>query len=467
MIARDELIELISSNSCYTYKFDVTTDTISEDIVDRNGYNYTKAAGLTSPCSFDEIIRRSFDSELLDMEFTIESTSCELSCKAFQRAYARGKTHIEATVFYPLKNVYNRLSYYLKKDEVTGHLIACVICQDVTDMEVERLSHNKTAQRMLAETNSIVADAGIGVWKMVLFDGKKPRMYVNQVMRELLGITDPDMPSERVYEIWDAGIKRSSRPIVESGVEVMKQTGKCEITYSWLHPAHGEIIVRCGATSQYIENKGYILRGYHSNVTEIVTFENRQKQMLADALDEAREQKRKLQQALDNFKQADCDRRTDFLTGLRSRQDMFEMLSDTLSGKRSEIKAVFMLDIDNFKMLNDHYGHSAGDDCLHRIGGALLEYGREHDMYFYRYGGEEMLGVRFSGEDSDEVAQGIVALISGLNIPRSDVETGKVTVSLGYTTDNSEFDSMIDKADRAMYSAKSYGKNRAVCFEKI
>ena len=468
MLSPEELGGLISTNACYTYKFDVTTDTVSEDIVDKNGYNYTKAAGLTSPCSFDEIINRAFDADHLDMEFTIESTSCELSCAAFRKAYASGKTSIEATVYYPVKNIYNRLSYYLKKDDTTGHLMAYVVCQDVTDMEVYRLSHNQAAERMLAETNSIIADAGIGVWKMVLFDGEKPRMYVNQVMRELLGITDPDMPNEQVYEIWDSGIKRSSRPIVEHGVAEMKRTGKGEITYSWNHPVHGEKIVRCGATSQHIENKGYIMRGYHSDVTEIITAEARQKQRLADALDETSEQKRMLQQALDNFKQADYDRRTDFLTGLRSRQDMFEMMSDSLSGKRSEIKAVYMLDIDNFKMLNDHFGHAAGDDCLRRIGSALLDYGRKHDMYFYRYGGEEMLGVRFAADqENDSVATDIVELISGLNIQRSDVETGRVTVSLGYTTDNSHFESMIDKADRAMYNAKSHGKNHAVCFETM
>lgn len=50
---------------------------------------------------------------------------------------------------------------------------------------------------------------------------------------------------------------------------------------------------------------------------------------------------------------------------------------------------------------------------------------------------------------------------------RDDLETGVVTVSLGYTSDNSQYEKMIDKADNAMYCAKSNGKNRAVCFENM
>ena len=194
----------------------------------------------------------------------------------------------------------------------------------------------------------------------------------------------------------------------------------------------------------------------------------KQKQQLADALEETRKQKQLLQQALDNYKQADYDRRRDFLTGLRNRQDMYELLQDNLSGKRDEISAMFMMDIDNFKMLNDNYGHVTGDECLKKIGAALIDYGKVNDMFFYRYGGEEMLGISFGGQKTpDEIAEELVSLIRDLNFRRDDLETGVVTVSLGYTSDNQHYEKMIDKADNAMYRAKSNGKNRAVCFEKM
>ena len=248
----------------------------------------------------------------------------------------------------------------------------------------------------------------------------------------------------------------------------MIENGISENTYVWVHPILGERYVRCGGTSQYIEGKGYILRGYHSDVSETINSDMKQKQLLADALEETKKQKQLLQQALDNYKQADYDRRRDFLTGLRNRQDMYELLQDDLSGKRDEINAMFMMDIDNFKMLNDNYGHVAGDECLKKIGEALIHYGKANDMYFYRYGGEEMLGISFGGKKTpDEVAQELVSLIYDLQLRRDDMETGVVTVSLGYTSDNSHYEKMIDKADNAMYRAKSNGKNRAVCFENM
>ena len=147
---------------------------------------------------------------------------------------------------------------------------------------------------------------------------------------------------------------------------------------------------------------------------------------------------------------------------------MYELLQDNLSGKRDEISAMFMMDIDNFKMLNDNYGHVTGDECLKKIGAALIDYGKVNDMFFYRYGGEEMLGISFGGQKTpDEIAEELVSLIRDLNFRRDDLETGVVTVSLGYTSDNQHYEKMIDKADNAMYRAKSNGKNRAVCFEKM
>ena len=93
-------------------------------------------------------------------------------------------------------------------------------------------------------------------------------------------------------------------------------------TYVWIHPKLGERYVRCGGTAQYIEGKGYILRGYHSDVTDMMKRDMEHKQQLADALEETKKQKQLLQEALDNYKQADYDRRRDFLTGLRNRQEM-------------------------------------------------------------------------------------------------------------------------------------------------
>ena len=461
------LEELLLGDALYHYEFDVTTGIIEHDIISRDGTNYMELLGLPSPCRFNELIEHSFNGRYIHVEYTLDSSVYILSCEELLRAYQEGRKRIEVKLYLADKHQYNRLTYLLMKAEETGHIMAFVMCQDITEIEQQWIRENASARKELEETNHIISDAGIGTWKICLFDNEKPRMKGNAKMYELLGISPTELTEEEVYDFWYAGIRKSSLPTVEASVAEMIEKGKSENTYVWAHPKWGEIYVRCGGTSQYIEGKGYVLCGYHSDVTEIINSDMKQRQLLADALEDTKKQKKLLQEALDNYKQADYDRRTDFLTGLRNRQDMFELLQDTLSGRRDSIKAMFMMDIDNFKMLNDHYGHVAGDRCLQKIGAALTQYGKEHNMYFYRYGGEEMLGISFGSDKPDsETAQELVQLIYDLQLKRDDLERGVVTISLGYTSDNSEYEKMIDKADAAMYKAKANGKNQAVCYEQ-
>ena len=70
-------------------------------------------------------------------------------------------------------------------------------------------------------------------------------------------------------------------------------------------------------------------------------------------------------------------------------------------------------------------------------------------------------------KEASVIANELVELIYKLTIKRDDLPTKAVTVSLGYTTDNSRYEKMIDKADEAMYQAKDRGKNRAVCYEDL
>lgn len=460
-----KMAEILCEDAYYTYEFDVTTGLIGNEIVGRNGYNYSKAV---TACSFDEMVQRVLYGKNSNVEFTIDSSMHELSCAALLKAYGEGKRRVEIKLHSKQPHAYHRLTYFLDCDEQSGHIMAYVLCQDITDTEKQWIRENSSAQRELEDTESILSCAGVGTWHFYLFENERPRMTASAKMLELLGITDEELSGEELYDRWYAGIKPSSLPSVQESVDEMMRGEVSENTYIWTHPVLGERYARCGGTAQYVQGKGYVLRGYHSDVTEMMNRDMKRKQQIADALEETKKQKQLLQEVLDNYKQADYDRRRDFLTGLRNRQDMYELLQDDLSGKRDRINAMFMMDIDNFKMLNDHYGHVRGDECLKKIGEALNAYAKANDMYFFRYGGEEMLGISFGDSKTpDEIAQELVALIYDLQFQRDDVETGVVTVSLGYTSDNSHYEKMIDKADNAMYRAKSNGKNSAVCFENM
>ena len=461
-------LEAFLEDAYYTYSFDLNEGIVKEDIISKDGLNFTKAMGLESPCSFDEIIEKAFGASHLHIMCTVDACRDKFSCRSLLKAYDEGKRRIEVKVYIEEYKIYSRITYLLDRDDKTGHVICFVVCQDITDIEDEWVGANKSAVRELEETDNILSCAGIGIWKIYLFDGEKPRMKASPKMRELLGVDDNSFSEEEIYDFWYGRIKKSSLPSVEQSVHDLIEKGIGENTYVWNHPKSGERFVRCGGSSQYVEGKGYVLRGYHSDVTDIINSDTRQKQLLADALEETEKQKRLLQETLDNYKQADYDRRTDFLTGLRNRQDLYELLQDDLSGMRGSITSMFMMDIDNFKMLNDHYGHTYGDECLKKIGVALIEYGKENNMYFYRYGGEEMLGISFNEKrPASRIAEELVRLVYDLRIKRDDMPAGAVTVSLGYTESKGQYEKMIDRADSAMYRAKANGRNRAVCYEKM
>lgn len=467
MTARETINDIYLERALYYYDFSLVDGLVRADIVDRDGNNYTKELGLTSPCHFDELMSRSYDYKYFGIGHVAEAQITRLSCSELLRAFNEGKKLVEAFIYLAAVDRYHRLSYYLIPDDVTGEPHAWVSAMDITEDEKSREAVYGQLRSDKSEIEEIIASANIGMWHICLFDNQKPKMKGSPKMLELMGV-EGELSEEELYDFWYSRIKKSSMPSVTASVNEMIEKGISENTYTWQHPAKGEIYVRCGGTSLKVEGKGIILRGYHSDVTDIVAAETKQKQLLRDALDEVKKQKKLLQEALDNYKEADYDRRRDFLTGLRNRQDMFEMLQDVLSGKRSKIKSMFMMDIDNFKMLNDHYGHTYGDECLERIGDALNDYGVKNNMYFYRYGGEEMLGISFTNDKpASVIANEIVKLIHGLNITRGDLPTGVVTISLGYTTDNSRYEKMIDKADTAMYKAKDNGKNQAVCFEEM
>lgn len=164
------------------------------------------------------------------------------------------------------------------------------------------------------------------------------------------------------------------------------------------------------------------------------------------------------------------ERNTDSLTKLANRRNLFERLRRGNESLLQRPTGMFMIDIDNFKKYNDHYGHRAGDICLGMIGRCFADFGEKNALTFFRYGGEEFCALCWS-KDYMELAAAAEALLQAVRDLRitfnvEDNASGIVTISLGYAafdqTDLSyDFESMIKTADAALYSAKSHGRNCA------
>ncbi|MFA9379909.1 MAG: GGDEF domain-containing protein [Acetanaerobacterium sp.] len=164
---------------------------------------------------------------------------------------------------------------------------------------------------------------------------------------------------------------------------------------------------------------------------------------------------------------------TDDLTGLYNRRFLDDFLPDvwTIAVNGSTPLAVLMLDIDDFKKLNDYYGHQAGDKCLVRIAAVLTGAADLCCDYVMRYGGEEFAVIMpgASLEDALAVAEHIRFDTEALGIPnRGSALAPTITVSVGVyhaiPTVECSSKRFFSRADEAMYEAKMAGKNRVVAF---
>lgn len=158
---------------------------------------------------------------------------------------------------------------------------------------------------------------------------------------------------------------------------------------------------------------------------------------------------------------------TDSLTGLYNRKYTFTHLNDFISNAHqySNNLNILMLDIDYFKKVNDTYGHQAGDEVLKLVALEITKILRENDIVG-RYGGEEfILGLLdVKPEVAKKVAQRICDTIARTPIVVDDLVIN-ITVSIGLAHMNVDDDlqSLIKRADSALYSAKSSGRNCVVC----
>lgn len=180
------------------------------------------------------------------------------------------------------------------------------------------------------------------------------------------------------------------------------------------------------------------------------------------------EKTRELDVIRDSLSRSEQRARTDTLTGLANRRALDEFLRKAqTTADWGEPLSVLMLDIDHFKSFNDNFGHGVGDQVLRLMAKVLREKVRAQDLPA-RYGGEELIAVL---PDADlaacaEIAERIRRAIAEATITRRS--TGEtlpgISVSIGaaqYRVGETMTD-LIERCDRALYLAKSGGRNRVV-----
>jgi diguanylate cyclase (GGDEF)-like protein len=155
---------------------------------------------------------------------------------------------------------------------------------------------------------------------------------------------------------------------------------------------------------------------------------------------------------------------TDPLTGLANHRSFHERVQRELvrADARNVPFTLCLIDIDDFKCVNDLFGHPVGDNVLAQVGARLRQNGE-----VFRLGGDEfalLLPTR-NVEEAFPVAQSVLSRIAALDLG----DVGSVTASAGiasFPTQALDRDELIRRADSALYWAKGHGKNRAATFAR-
>jgi len=236
------------------------------------------------------------------------------------------------------------------------------------------------------------------------------------------------------------------------------------------------------------ENKDFLLKSYKSGATDFIY-----KPFVNDILihkisiyHEMISNLRELENQVDiltklndqNFamrKQIEEIASIDYLTEIANRRVIDRELSNEYIIALQDKKplGLLMMDLDNFKMYNDYFGHQKGDKALRQIAKASKKVVRKTNDFVGRYGGEEFLFILTdcNEEQTCVISNKIVEEINNLNIKHSPIcERGNLTVSIGAVscipTSKISAGKLISFADEALYDAKRQGKNR-VLLKKI
>ena len=165
------------------------------------------------------------------------------------------------------------------------------------------------------------------------------------------------------------------------------------------------------------------------------------------------------------FKDVDIKYALDSLTGVLSRPNILGFARHLVENNVEFMMGI--LDIDNFKLVNDNYGHKVGDVCLQQLGTNLAKY-IGNDGLVGRFGGDEFIVIYFKGTSYDHVHDYIENMFNKGNVVRKKFKVDNlsfyVTATIGcasFPKDAKTYDELFLTVDKALYRGKTKGRN---CF---
>jgi diguanylate cyclase (GGDEF)-like protein len=177
--------------------------------------------------------------------------------------------------------------------------------------------------------------------------------------------------------------------------------------------------------------------------------------------------------AAGTFLQSEVRATHDRLTGVANRETLLATLHAEIerATRHYQPLSVAFIDIDRFKPINDMHGHNSGDAVLRQIAALISDSVRASDA-FGRYGGEEFMLIlpETTPEDAVGLAEELRTIVESESLRIAGGQTIQATISVGVAGgvgSQLQLDMLVDRADAAMYAAKSLGRNRTYLFREL
>ncbi len=324
-------------------------------------------------------------------------------------------------------------------------------------VRLESMVQRKALERALAEKEKVSAGLRASEELFRAFMNASPflsyikdaagrLLFYNRAFAQRFGVSEFAWVGRTDEQLWSRRLTKSVRThdlevmagdrMVETEEHIRNADGTVSSLRSFKFPCHDSA-------------GNVLLAGVAVDVSEEVAHQNELERYHRE-LEEANDQLRKLAV-------------TDELTGLRNRRSFEERLvmEFSMARRRKRELSVLLIDVDNFKTINDRWGHSAGDEVLRRLGTILRTTVRLPDLPA-RYGGEEF--VVLLPESGEESAMGLAKRVMQ-RVATEDWENETLTISVGMASMNESLETgfqLVELADEALYAAKRAGKNRVV-----
>ncbi|MCR5175616.1 MAG: GGDEF domain-containing protein [Anaerovibrio sp.] len=427
------------NEALFYFKFDVSTRVVKDDIVDKFGNNYMKQFGLQVPCSFDEVINRFVECGYADIMFMVGMSIKNITCDGLLTAFAEGQNYVESSFYKPDNGRHYRLMYILERDDITGHVLATVMCTDVTDIEKMRL-HSLTKSLYSAQKQAEDLEYKLKIihsmsqfYKYIYYCDLESEVY-----REVY--CDSDYVHDIMGEVGNIhiAIRDMCRLLVkpEYTKEVNEFTdfttlkkrlkGKKFITKSFEGPYTG-----------WLESVFFPVE-----VSDTGNFT----QVIFALRDISYEKERENQLIYNSY--------VDELTKLYNRKMFNENLLEYVNGGIPNNLVLFSIDVNGLKVVNDTLGHAAGDELLCGVADCLRNAFKQHGKIF-RLGGDEYAAIIYV---SPENRSGLINHLEHLVKEWHGSLVDKISISYGYVTKEEchgkTIYEMAKLADKKMYKSK-------------